>query len=203
MDLALNNLQRLICHKTHQTKPNQTHKGDRQTVFVCKCKLSQKLFINTCLMKAMDKEPIIFHFYFDEKKKNLHPKYSNISKNSLIHSDQGKSLYILKQQSFISTHLIENHRYGIYYISTFTSTQAKENLCLFVMLFSYTNSILLTFHNWNLKGKKIYNHSFCMWLLKGLASSKWLNRYSKTLDKKKKTTFGQFLHVLTNNSWKG
>ena len=23
MDLALNNLQRLICHKTHQTKPNQ------------------------------------------------------------------------------------------------------------------------------------------------------------------------------------
>ena len=25
MDLALNNLQRLICHKTHQTKPNQTN----------------------------------------------------------------------------------------------------------------------------------------------------------------------------------
>ena len=24
MDLALNNLQRLICHKTNQTKPNQT-----------------------------------------------------------------------------------------------------------------------------------------------------------------------------------
>ena len=24
MDLALNNLQKLICHKTHQTKPNQT-----------------------------------------------------------------------------------------------------------------------------------------------------------------------------------
>ena len=24
MELALNNLQRLICHKTHQTKPNQT-----------------------------------------------------------------------------------------------------------------------------------------------------------------------------------
>ena len=24
MDLALNNLQRLICHKTKQTKPNQT-----------------------------------------------------------------------------------------------------------------------------------------------------------------------------------
>ena len=24
MDLALNNLQRLICHKTQQTKPNQT-----------------------------------------------------------------------------------------------------------------------------------------------------------------------------------
>ena len=24
MDLALNNLQRLICHKTHQTKPNQS-----------------------------------------------------------------------------------------------------------------------------------------------------------------------------------
>ena len=23
MDLVLNNLQRLICHKTHQTKPNQ------------------------------------------------------------------------------------------------------------------------------------------------------------------------------------
>ena len=26
MDLALNNLQRLICHKTQQTKPNQTFK---------------------------------------------------------------------------------------------------------------------------------------------------------------------------------
>ena len=25
MDLALNNLQRLICHKTQQTKPNQTY----------------------------------------------------------------------------------------------------------------------------------------------------------------------------------
>ena len=25
MDLALNNLQRLICHKTKQTKPNQTY----------------------------------------------------------------------------------------------------------------------------------------------------------------------------------
>ena len=24
MDLALNNLQRLVCHKTQQTKPNQT-----------------------------------------------------------------------------------------------------------------------------------------------------------------------------------
>ena len=24
MDLVLNNLQRLICHETHQTKPNQT-----------------------------------------------------------------------------------------------------------------------------------------------------------------------------------
>ena len=24
MDLALNNLERLICHKTQQTKPNQT-----------------------------------------------------------------------------------------------------------------------------------------------------------------------------------
>ena len=28
MDLALNNLQRLICHKTQQTKPNQTNKVD-------------------------------------------------------------------------------------------------------------------------------------------------------------------------------
>ena len=25
MDLVLNNLQRLICHKTHQTKPNQIY----------------------------------------------------------------------------------------------------------------------------------------------------------------------------------
>ena len=25
MDLALNNLQRLICHKTHQTKPSKYH----------------------------------------------------------------------------------------------------------------------------------------------------------------------------------
>ncbi len=28
MDLALNNLQRLICHKTQQTKPNQTRKEE-------------------------------------------------------------------------------------------------------------------------------------------------------------------------------
>ena len=26
MDLALNNLERLICHKTQQTKPNQDHR---------------------------------------------------------------------------------------------------------------------------------------------------------------------------------
>ena len=30
MDLALNNLQRLICHKTHQTKPNQTLNNDNR-----------------------------------------------------------------------------------------------------------------------------------------------------------------------------
>ena len=29
MDLALNNLQRLICHKTHQTKPNLVFYKDR------------------------------------------------------------------------------------------------------------------------------------------------------------------------------
>ena len=28
MDLALNNLQRLICNKTQQTKPNQTELND-------------------------------------------------------------------------------------------------------------------------------------------------------------------------------
>ena len=31
MDLALNNLQRLICHKTQQTKPNQTNLFQYQT----------------------------------------------------------------------------------------------------------------------------------------------------------------------------
>ena len=35
MDLALNNLQRLICHKTKQTKPNQfTTKGNSCGVIV-------------------------------------------------------------------------------------------------------------------------------------------------------------------------
>ena len=34
MDLALNNLQRLICHKTHQTKPNQTFKTNDEVIFV-------------------------------------------------------------------------------------------------------------------------------------------------------------------------
>ena len=29
MDLALDNLQRLICHKTHQTKPNQRQTGKK------------------------------------------------------------------------------------------------------------------------------------------------------------------------------
>ena len=33
MDLALNNLQRLICHKTHQTKPNQTILISHQFIF--------------------------------------------------------------------------------------------------------------------------------------------------------------------------
>ena len=33
MDLALNNLQRLIYHKTHQTKPNQTKPLFRQSKF--------------------------------------------------------------------------------------------------------------------------------------------------------------------------
>ena len=31
MDLALNNIQRLIWHKTNQTKPNQTRKIDNLT----------------------------------------------------------------------------------------------------------------------------------------------------------------------------
>ena len=34
MDLALNNLQRLICHKTQQTKPNQTNIDNFLTVIV-------------------------------------------------------------------------------------------------------------------------------------------------------------------------
>ena len=33
MDLALNNLQRLICHKTQQTKPNQT-KQNKETLII-------------------------------------------------------------------------------------------------------------------------------------------------------------------------
>ena len=34
MDLALNNLQRLICHKTQQTKPNEVFKYCAQTKIV-------------------------------------------------------------------------------------------------------------------------------------------------------------------------
>ena len=36
MDLALDNLQRLVCHKTHQTKPNQTKPYPGHS-FVCVC----------------------------------------------------------------------------------------------------------------------------------------------------------------------
>ena len=36
MDLALNNLQRLICCKTHQTKPNQTKLEENQ-LFIKYC----------------------------------------------------------------------------------------------------------------------------------------------------------------------
>ena len=32
MDLALNNLQRLICHKTQQTKPNQKYPHTNQLI---------------------------------------------------------------------------------------------------------------------------------------------------------------------------
>ena len=32
MDLALNNLQRLICHKTKQTKLNQTFQREKEVV---------------------------------------------------------------------------------------------------------------------------------------------------------------------------
>ena len=35
MDLALNNLQRLICHKTKQTKPNQSTSLSSQTTRYC------------------------------------------------------------------------------------------------------------------------------------------------------------------------
>ena len=35
MDLALNNLQRLIWHKTQQTKPNQPNLSNAQFVCVC------------------------------------------------------------------------------------------------------------------------------------------------------------------------
>ena len=34
MDLALNNLQRLICHKTQQTKPNQTKPNQNIIIFI-------------------------------------------------------------------------------------------------------------------------------------------------------------------------
>ena len=36
MDLALNNLQRLICHKPQQTKPNQTKQFWRSEEIFCK-----------------------------------------------------------------------------------------------------------------------------------------------------------------------
>ena len=34
MDLALNNLQRLICHKTHQTKPTNPQESGFQVEFI-------------------------------------------------------------------------------------------------------------------------------------------------------------------------
>ena len=37
MDLALNNLQRLICHKTHQTKPNHLHQYFSINVYLSLC----------------------------------------------------------------------------------------------------------------------------------------------------------------------
>ena len=39
MDLALNNLQRLICHKTQQTKPNNKHHKQQAISYNCMPKL--------------------------------------------------------------------------------------------------------------------------------------------------------------------
>ena len=45
MDLALNNLQRLICHKTQQTKPNLTE-GNLYLKFATKTKILRIYYIN-------------------------------------------------------------------------------------------------------------------------------------------------------------
>ena len=50
MDLALNNLQRLICHKIQQTKPNSTKNKNLYSLYdVLKCLIYAVFRTKTCL----------------------------------------------------------------------------------------------------------------------------------------------------------
>ena len=74
MDLALNNLQRLICHKTNQTKPNQLLSTGRKFAVISSLIYSSLYIINSYR--------IILHCYF------ILPRYwqplfeSSVKKNS-------------------------------------------------------------------------------------------------------------------------
>ena len=52
MDLALNNPQMLICHKTHQTKPNQAILNNMNLSQLSEKLLSVEKVIQFCLEKS-------------------------------------------------------------------------------------------------------------------------------------------------------
>ena len=65
MDLALDNLQRLICHKTHQTKPISS----RNLYFIARFIYSMMLFTNIYAIlldvyKCINVMSTVFDFYF-------------------------------------------------------------------------------------------------------------------------------------------
>ena len=84
MDLALNNLQKLICHKTQQTKPNQLAFPDLQTVplqssssrmrmCVCEC-VCVCVCVRVCvyLIRTHPLIPISWCTYGEKVRRQLH-----------------------------------------------------------------------------------------------------------------------------------
>ena len=63
MDLVLNNLQRLICHKTQQTKPNQSGNDTVTQCYLLLYKLNRSIMVKCfsyCILRLLKKLELLW-----------------------------------------------------------------------------------------------------------------------------------------------